>query len=131
MERVEEVPAGLVDAGGPRTAAAEQGHVAAQHSLGMMLCCARDGGAPKDMGAGIKWVFKAAEQGHAAAQKLILNFAPGGVPKELDGHEGMGWLTTAGEQWHASAQNNLTMITYSGDEGVPEDVDVAKECESI
>ena len=44
MERVEEVPAGLVDAGGPRTAAAEQGHAAA-HSCGSLRGHACGGGA--------------------------------------------------------------------------------------
>ena len=44
MERAGEVPAGLVDAGGPRTAAPEQGHAAA-HSCGSLRGHACGGGA--------------------------------------------------------------------------------------
>ena len=82
--------------------AAEQGHVQAQFSLGLMLANGRDG-VPSDAGEAAMWYRKAAEQGHVKAQfnlGLLYEYGDGvrkdGVP--TDYVQAYAWFNLAAAQ---------------------------------
>jgi TPR repeat protein len=97
---------------------AEQGHAAAQFSLGLMY---RNGqGVPQDYAEAVTWYRKAAEQGVATAQSnLGLMYRNGqGVPQDYAA--AMTWYRKAAEQGHPPAQHNLGVM-YGNGQGVPQD----------
>jgi uncharacterized protein len=69
----------------------------------------------------VKWVRKAAEQGHATAQyNLGLMYDTGyGVPKDLV--EAVNWYRKAAEQGDAEAQYKLGVL-FEGGQGVRKDL---------
>ena len=73
-----------------------------------------------DAAAGVEWLRKAAEQGHAEAQDLLglAYFCGHGVP--MDKAAAAGWQRKAAEQGNASAQFQLALAYFEGD-GVPVD----------
>ena len=101
--------------------AAEQGHLKAQHNLGLMYDNGE--GVPEDDAEALKWYRKAAEQGHLKAQhNLGLMYYNGeGVPQDYA--EALKWWRKGAEQGDAKAQAWLGFM-YGTGEGVPED-DVA------
>ena len=120
--------------------AAEQGDAEAQFRLGSIYYQGR--GVPLDHSEALKWLRKAAEQGHAGAlshelyQKVVLReaaergdieaqFRLGSIYYQgrgvsLDYSEALKWLRKAAERGHADAQFRLGIIYYQ-DRGVPLD----------
>ena len=112
--------------------AAQNGNAEAQYNLA--LAYENGNGMTKDLSEAVKWYRKAAEQGHAGAQKklktaeLLLNAQNGnaeaqyklaqayekgsGVTKDLT--EAMAWYHKAAEQGHAEAQYKLATAYESG-----------------
>lgn len=78
-----------------------------------------------DLESAAAWFYRAAEQGHAAAQfNLGLMYAEGqGVPK--DSTKAVELFTQAAEQGNVDAQNNLGVMYFVG-EGVTRNVEKAK-----
>ena len=97
-------------------AKAEQGHAAAQYTLG--LSYAFGTGVSKDHREAVKWYRQAAEQGHRDAQLSLGNcFYNGkGVPKH--DREAIKWFHKAAEQGNVWAQCHLGRSYHNG-EGVP------------
>ena len=66
----------------------------------------------------MKWLHKAAEQGHANAQyNLGVMYEDG---EGADDKEAVKWYRKAADQGHAFAQFNLGVMYHNG-QGVPED----------
>jgi tetratricopeptide (TPR) repeat protein len=99
--------------------AAEQGHAAAQFSLGG-VCYANGLGVPKDYAEMVKWWRKAAEQGHATAQRGLGICYSNGQGVQQDYVEAVKWYRKAAEQGEADAQINMGNC-YSEGKGVPQD----------
>jgi TPR repeat protein len=97
---------------------AEQGHVDAQTTLGLMY--SEGQGVPQDLAAAISWFRKAAEQDHALAQYLIGRlYAEGrGVPQDYV--QAVAWYRKAADRGHANAQNAIGFL-YAKGHGVPQD----------
>ena len=99
--------------------AAEQGHGAAQNSLGWMYANGR--GVDQDDQEAVRWYRKAAEQGYAEAQ-LNLGFmydeGPPGVPH--DSAAAVSWSRIAAERGDTRAQFHLADM-YLTARGVPQD----------
>lgn len=70
--------------------------------------------------SGVKWFYRAADQGHPNAQFILGNaYATGlGVPRDYK--EAAKWYRKAADQGHADAQSKLGILYYKG-LGVPKD----------
>jgi hypothetical protein len=102
--------------------AAEQGDAQTQYSLSLMYIQGQ--GVPLDLNMAMKWLDKAAKQGHEEAQyllnKLITSLKyngqePGDIAEEL---------RVNAEDGDAEAQNSLGLMYLIG-EGVPQDYNIA------
>lgn len=111
---------------------ANAGNAEAQNGLGTLFysghAISRDASGKildYDLEAAAAWFYRAAEQGHAAAQfNLGLMYAEGqGVPK--DSTKAVELFTQAAEQGNVDAQNNLGVMYFVG-EGVTRNVEKAK-----
>lgn len=109
------------------------GNAEAQNSLGTLFytghAISRDESGKildYDLESAAAWFFRAAEQGHAAAQfNLGLMYAEGqGVSK--DSTKAVELFTKAAEQGNVDAQNNLGVMYFVG-EGASRDIDKAKQ----
>ena len=86
----------------------------------------KSGGISKDEVEAVKWFRKAAEQGHAQAQRYLGVAYANGWGASKDEVEAVKWTRKAAEQGHPIAQNNLGLM-YDKGEGVPEnDVEAVK-----
>ena len=94
---------------------AEAGDLIAQHELG--LSCAILG---LDDAEAVKWISKAAEQGHAPAQNSLGRMYADGAGIEKDYTEAVKWYCKAAEQGHVFAQNKLGSM-YDDGQGVEKD----------
>lgn len=111
---------------------ASAGNAEAQNSLGTLFytghAISRDASGKildYDLESAAAWFYRAAEQGHAAAQfNLGLMYAEGqSVPK--DPAKAVELFTKAAEQGNVDAQNNLGVMYFVG-EGITRDVEKAK-----
>jgi TPR repeat protein len=92
---------------------AEAGDAQAQFDLGRMLYSGQNG-APKDLTEAIKWVKKAAEQGHAVAQHILgAAYYHGDGVKKNDA-EAAKWYRKAAEQGEMDAQWVLAKLYLEG-----------------
>ena len=98
--------------------AAEQGHTAGQHALGLMY--AQGKGTPQDFAEAVMWWRKAADQGYANAQFSLglMYFEGQGVSQNHA--EGARWFRKAAEQNLVKAQTALGAAYVNG-QGVPQD----------
>lgn len=112
---------------------ATAGNAEAQNSLGTLFysghAISRDASGKildYDLESAAAWFYRAAEQGHAAAQfNLGLMYVEGqSVPK--DSAKAVELFTKSAEQGNVDAQNNLGVMYFVG-EGVSRDVDKAKQ----
>ncbi len=85
---------------------AEQGHAAAQNSLGVMY--EYGDGVPKDYAEAIKWYRIAAEQSYVAAQNNLGVMYQYGMGVQQDYVEAVKWFRRAADQGLATAQRNLS-----------------------
>lgn len=111
---------------------ASAGNAEAQNGLGTLFytghAISRDASGKIldfDLESAAAWFYRAAEQGHAAAQfNLGLMYAEGqSVPK--DPAKAVELFTKAAEQGNVDAQNNLGVMYFVG-EGITRDVEKAK-----
>ncbi len=93
---------------------AEQGHADAQFRLSVMYFNGR--GVALDFGEALKWLWKAADQGHAGAQDVYGLFVGG-----LNHAEAVKWYRKAAEQGDADAQYNLAFLYTSGGVALAQD----------
>jgi TPR repeat protein len=98
--------------------AAEQGHSAAQCSLG--VCYGKGQGVGQDMTEAVGWYRKAAEQGHTAAQCSLGFCYKYGEGVGKDEAEVVVWFRKAAEQGDSTAQNELG-VCYKKGRGVEKD----------
>jgi hypothetical protein len=77
-------------------------------------------GIPLDPAAAVKWLSKAADQGHTDAQFNLGVMYEDGIGVSQDPHAAVTWYRKAAEQGHAKAQNNLGTLFVNG-KGVPQD----------
>jgi hypothetical protein len=96
---------------------ANAGSAEAQNALGEMWENGR--GVPQDFGEAMAWYRKAAEQGHADAQKNLGSMYYS--DKYLNFVEAVVWYRKAAEQGHVEAQYMLGATYGLGKEGVPRD----------
>ena len=101
---------------------AEQGHAAAQNSLGVMYYNGE--GVPQDDKAAVQWFQRAVEQGNADAQFNLGNMYNQGRGVPQDYKAAAQWYRRAAEQGAAKAQYNLGVM-YDEGKGVPQDDKVA------
>jgi TPR repeat protein len=94
------------------SAAAEQGHAAAQCKLGTVYF--EGDGVPKDFAKAMEWYEKSAEQGYVVAQSSLGEmYEKGhGVPKNRA--KAIEWYTKAAEQGYLNAQRRLRAIKGKG-----------------
>ncbi|MCX5825565.1 MAG: tetratricopeptide repeat protein [Deltaproteobacteria bacterium] len=99
--------------------AAEQGDANAQYAVGVAHITGK--GLPKDDAAAVKWLGKAAAQGHRDAQFFIATAYQNGLGGlKADIAESAKWLSKAAAQGHAQAQHILGALYYEG-RGVKQD----------
>ncbi len=97
-------------------AAALQGHVDAQHNLGMAY--ARGEGVEADMQKALYWWERAARQGNADSQyNLGIVYAMGVTGVEQDLQQARNWWLRAAEKGDAAAQYNLGALYASDMDG--------------
>jgi len=88
--------------------AAEQGHIEAQFTLGMIK---QDGlGVPQDAAEAAKWYRLAAEQGHAEAQCQLGRMYDQGRGVPQDNGEAVRWFCLSVKQGNAAAQDMLARL---------------------
>ena len=95
--------------------AAEQGHSAAQFSLG--YCCLYGHGVTRDYAETVKWFRKGAERGHADAQCWLGECYYNGIGVGKNVVEAVKWFRKAAEQGHTRGQILLGNCYCSGIEG--------------
>ena len=93
-------------------AAAEQGHVEAQFTLGN--CYMQGIGITQNQAAAAKWIRKAAEQGYADAQFALGSCYLEGIGIIQNREEAAKWVRKAAEQGHADAQFALGLCYRDG-----------------
>ena len=86
-------------------ARADQGHAAAQNSLGVMYDRGR--GVPRDDREAVRWYRLAADQGFAAAQFNLGNMYYFGRGAPRDDREALRWWGLAADQGYTGAQYTL------------------------
>jgi TPR repeat protein len=96
------VPSDFVEAVKWYRKAAEQGHVAAQHNLG--LCYQNGHGVSQNDSEAVKWYRKAAEKGNAISQFNLGGCYILGQGVSKDVNEGIKWFQKAANQGYVSAQ---------------------------
>lgn len=104
-------------------ALAEAGNSSAQLNLGLLYSLGQ--GVPKDERKAVSWYRKAAEQGNAKAQHVLVGTmydAGQGVSK--DEQQAVSWYRKAAEQGYADAQVSLGNMYETG-QGVPQDAQQA------
>jgi TPR repeat protein len=104
--------------------AAEQGHAAAQSSLGWMYEQGR--GVPKDEKEAARWYRAAAEQGDAQGQFLLALMYRNGRGVAQDHAQALTWCRKAAEQGYAMAQNDLGVMYANGRGVVRDDAEAVK-----
>jgi len=93
--------------------AADEGHAAAQYSLG---CSYSQGeGVAKDMYEAVKWWRRAAEQGYLEAQYNLGCSLSSGTGTVKDCAEAARWFHMAAQKGHAASMNNLGNCYINGD----------------
>jgi TPR repeat protein len=115
------VLASLADAAAHYQRAAEQGHAAAQHELGMLHL---DGNRAKGTKSFASWYRTAAERDEEAAQRNRELLFPNGIEVTQDAGEALRWSRAAAEQGIADAQANTGLI-YSRGIGCERDFNAA------
>jgi len=99
-------------------AAARQGHIKAQCTLGKMY---EDGrGVPRDYTMAVQWFRESAEQGYDLAQDSLGYMYTQGLGVPQDYAEAANWFHKAAEQGLVRAQYNLGVMYLKG-QGVVED----------
>lgn len=95
------------------TKEAEEGHLEACFRLGVMLSQGKLDGTP-DIPAAIKWLERAAQDGHSGAQYLLgrLSLQEEGV--ETNPRKAVAWLQLAAHQSHPAAQYLLARLYETG-----------------
>jgi TPR repeat protein len=104
--------------------AAAQGHVGAQHLLGLMYKSGVD--VPKDIAKAVKWLQKAALQGNGGAQYALGHMYANGEGAPKDVAKAVEWYQMAADQGNIYVQVLLGKI-YEDGEGVPKDIAKAIE----
>jgi TPR repeat protein len=97
---------------------AMNGDVNAQANLGLMYLGGN--GVSQDYKEAVKWLTKAAEQGHAQSQYNLGSMCANGHGLPQDRKEAGKWYTKAAEQGIPQAQHNLGFMYATGD-GLPKD----------
>jgi TonB family protein len=98
---------------------AERGLPAAQYELAMMYAGGA-AGLPNDDGQAASWFRKAADQGHAAAQKMLGDFYIKGRGVAENETEAFRWMKMSAEQGNADAQYSVGLLFEKG-AGTPKD----------
>ena len=96
--------------------AAEQGHLIAQRTLGVMYVKGR--GTPRNEAEAANWFRKAAEQGDATAQYNLGAMYVSGSGVSRSDAEAIKWFRQAAERGDAAAQYNLAVM-YDHGRGTP------------
>lgn len=99
---------------------AEQGNPEYQYLAGVQYLGGGIFGGEKDAKEAVKWLRRAAEQGHATAQFNLGNCYYNGEGVWRDYKEAVKWYQLAAEQGHDGAQCNLG-VCYANGKGVLED----------
>jgi len=97
---------------------AQNGDAEAQHQLAEIYYD------QEDYGNAVQWYIKAAEQGHAVAQKDLGFMYDTSKGVEYSVEKAMFWYEKAARQGNAKAQRNLAMKYYNGN-NVPQDYEKA------
>lgn len=97
---------------------AEQGHVSAQTTIGVMYYNGQ--GVPVDYEAALVWLSLAAGKGHDVAQFNLAVMFDSGTGTDQDFNEAANWYRRAAQQGHVRAQYNLAAMYENGD-GVKQD----------
>ena len=98
--------------------AAEQGHVRAQHNLGVQYLSGQ--GVPQSDAEKVKWFRLAADKGNADSQYDLGFLYQTGQAVSQNYAEAIKWYRLAADQGHASAQYNLGFMLTKG-QGMPQD----------
>ncbi len=101
---------------------AEQGHMSAQHFLGLMYT--KGQGVPQDNREALKWYRMSAEQGGIHSQLLLGIMYDKGEGVYQDNKEALKWYRRSAEQGLALAQTNLGAM-YEEGQGVLQDSVIA------
>ncbi len=101
------------------TPLARNGHVEAQHLLGLMYYMGR--GVVRDYKQAMTWHRKAADKGKADAQYVVgaMYYTGNAVPQ--DHRHAVDWFRKAAAQGHAEAQHALGLMYRYHAAGLPED----------
>ncbi|MBO4820779.1 MAG: SEL1-like repeat protein [Prevotella sp.] len=84
-------------------------------------------GMAQDYAEALTWYYKAAEQGHAAAQNALGVMLQNGMGVETDEREAVEWYRKAAKQGNADAQSSLGFMYRNGRGGLPKSDDMAAE----
>ncbi|WP_085246754.1 tetratricopeptide repeat protein [Gilliamella mensalis] len=89
--------------------AANQGHIAAQHSLALLYYNGQ--GTKQSYAKGIEWDIKAAKKGDAIAQYTLATLYYNGTGVKQNYFKAKQWFTKAAEQNYSDAKELLTVVT--------------------
>lgn len=101
------------------TPLAKNGHVDAQHLLGLMYYMGR--GVARDYKLAMFWHRKAADQGKADAQYVVGAMYYTGNAVEANPRQAVQWFRRAAEKGHAEAQHALALMYRYHAAGLPAD----------
>jgi hypothetical protein len=105
-------------------AAADQGHIKAQHILGVM--CKFGHGLAKDEQQAVKYLKLAADQGHVPSQHFLGTMLKDGDGVVQDFKEAVKYLKLAADQGHAHSQHVLGSSLNNGDPIVQDNEETVK-----
>ncbi|NUF48352.1 tetratricopeptide repeat protein [Gilliamella sp. ESL0250] len=89
--------------------AANQGHMAAQHSLALLYYNGQ--GTKQNYLKGIEWDTKAAKKGDAVAQYTLATLYYNGTGVKQNYFKAKQWFAKAAEQNYSDAKDHLTVVT--------------------
>ncbi|MWN04728.1 tetratricopeptide repeat protein [Gilliamella sp. Pas-s95] len=89
--------------------AANQGNIAAQHSLALLYYNGQ--GTKQSYSKGIEWDTKAAKKGDAVAQYTLATIYYKGTGVKQNYFKAKQWFTKAAEQNYSDAKENLVIVT--------------------
>src|SRR5690606_16930031 len=95
---------------------AKQGNTNAQANLGIIYAT-DDRQIKKDEKKAIKWFTKAAEHGHAGAQRLLGEMYANGLGVEQDVNEAISWYSLAAKQGDVETIKYLKELANQGHAG--------------
>jgi ATP-dependent helicase IRC3 len=106
--------------------AADKGLTKAQYEVGK--CFLEGKGTPINIRKAKEYFILAAKKGDPCAQYLLSDMLLSGSRIRKNIKEGFKWLKKAAEKGNTDALNDLGVIFFDGEEGVPQDFKKAKEC---